>query len=308
MQTFSCGAMRAKSRAMISSNFKTVIAATAIYIALTQLVQLVPFGVGYLWIIVTSGVFAFGYISFIHNSITGIPVAATDVIDFRNFGKKLGLFWFIALFVFLWSLLLVVPGIIAAIRYSQSFFILKEHPEYGIRQCVNESKKMMKGNKGNYFIMMLSFIGWFALAAVVYYALFRVITGMLHLSIVDFFPTNFNPAPTITITTGISSYAYKISYGTFITCTVLFGAVELFIMPYIAGACAAFYEFFKQDNSTINDNYRYNVVDNNRDTSSEMKTQNIDIDVQLRKCRDMYNQGIINEEEFERMKRKLLSM
>lgn len=89
----------------------------------------------------------------------------TDIfLGFEKFGKALGLLLFMSLFIFLWSLLLVIPGIFASLRYSQAFFILADDPSKGIRQCMNESKAMMRGNLGKYFCMSLSFIGWGILA------------------------------------------------------------------------------------------------------------------------------------------------
>lgn len=94
-------------------------------------------------------------------------VAVSDIfLGFEKFSKALGLLLFQALFIMLWSMLFVIPGIIAALRYSQAFFILADDPEKGIRQCMNESKAMMKGNKGKYFCLMLSFIGWILLASI----------------------------------------------------------------------------------------------------------------------------------------------
>ena len=87
-------------------------------------------------------------------------------LGFERYGKALGLFLFQGLFVVLWSLLFIVPGIIAAIRYSQAFFILADDPNKGIRQCMDESKMMMRGNKAKYFCMSLSFIGWAILASI----------------------------------------------------------------------------------------------------------------------------------------------
>ena len=68
--------------------------------------------------------------------------------------------------VFLWSLLFIIPGIIAVLRYSQAFFILAEDPSKGIMACINESKYYMNGNKGKFFCLSLSFIGWAILAMV----------------------------------------------------------------------------------------------------------------------------------------------
>jgi uncharacterized membrane protein len=63
-------------------------------------------------------------------------------------------------FIFLWSLLFVIPGIIKAYAYSMAFYIKADHPEYTYKQCLDESQKMMKGNKFRLFCLHLSFIGW----------------------------------------------------------------------------------------------------------------------------------------------------
>jgi len=88
-------------------------------------------------------------------------VGTTDIfLGFEKFGKAFGLMVFQSIFIALWTCLFVVPGIIAAIRYSQAFFVLADDPTKSIRQCMNESKIMMKGNKAKYFCLTLSFFGW----------------------------------------------------------------------------------------------------------------------------------------------------
>ena len=89
--------------------------------------------------------------------------AAQVFSGFEHFFKALGLFFVMSVFIFLWGLLFVIPGIIAAIRYSQAFFILADDPGKGIMQCISESKMLMRGNKGKYFCMEVSFIGWMLL-------------------------------------------------------------------------------------------------------------------------------------------------
>ncbi len=74
--------------------------------------------------------------------------------------KAIGLLFMISLFVLLWTLLLVVPGIIAAYSYSQAVFILVENPDKGVMQCIRESKEMMVGHKWEFFVLELSFILW----------------------------------------------------------------------------------------------------------------------------------------------------
>lgn len=66
---------------------------------------------------------------------------------FNQFGTALGAYLLIALFTCLWTLLLIIPGIIAAYRYSMTFYILADHPELGPLQAITRSKEMMRGNK-----------------------------------------------------------------------------------------------------------------------------------------------------------------
>lgn len=70
------------------------------------------------------------------------------------------------IFVFLWSLLLIIPGIIKTLAYSQAFYLLRDHPEYSILEAIRESRKRMKGYKWKYFLLQLSFIGWGFLAVI----------------------------------------------------------------------------------------------------------------------------------------------
>jgi len=121
---------------------------------------------GSLYVLLVSGAFTLGITLFFLALFRRQRVDAVDVfLGFEYFGKALGLLLFQSLFIFLWTLLFFVPGIIASIRYSQAFFILADDPTKGIRQCMNESKVMMKGNKSKYFCLTLSFIGWAILAA-----------------------------------------------------------------------------------------------------------------------------------------------
>lgn len=66
----------------------------------------------------------------------------------------------ILLFTFLWSLLLIVPGIIAGLSYSQAFYIINDNHGIDAMQAINMSKQMMQGKKGKLFMLYLSFLGW----------------------------------------------------------------------------------------------------------------------------------------------------
>lgn len=85
---------------------------------------------------------------------------------FSMFGKSFVLYLLFTVKIFLWSLLFVIPGIIAVYRYSQCFYLRVDHPDWTASQCINESKRLMTGNKAKLFCLQLSFIGWYILAGI----------------------------------------------------------------------------------------------------------------------------------------------
>jgi len=82
---------------------------------------------------------------------------------FKNFGTSLGAYLLMVLFIFLWTLLLIVPGIIAAISYAMTFFIIADDPAIAPMDAIDKSKKMMYGYKWKYFCLVFRFFGWFLL-------------------------------------------------------------------------------------------------------------------------------------------------
>ncbi len=67
------------------------------------------------------------------------------------------------IFIYLWSLLLVIPGIVAALRYSMAFFILADDENIKPIDAIRISKQMTYGHKWRLFKLGLSFIGWLLL-------------------------------------------------------------------------------------------------------------------------------------------------
>lgn len=83
------------------------------------------------------------------------------------FGKALWLYLRMAVQIFLWSLLLFIPGMIAAIRYSMAPYYLAENPEITAGEALERSKATMEGQKMTYFSLVISFVGWTLLALLV---------------------------------------------------------------------------------------------------------------------------------------------
>jgi uncharacterized membrane protein len=79
---------------------------------------------------------------------------------FHNYWKALGLFLLSNLFILLWTLLLIIPGIMAAYSYAMAFFILNDHPEIGVNEAIGRSKAMMHGHRWKLFCLSCRFIGW----------------------------------------------------------------------------------------------------------------------------------------------------
>ena len=85
--------------------------------------------------------------------------------QFDNFGNAFCLKFLQGLFIFLWSLLLIFPGIMKAYAYSMAPFIMAENPNMTAREALRASEELMDGHKMDLFILELSFIGWGLLSA-----------------------------------------------------------------------------------------------------------------------------------------------
>lgn len=88
--------------------------------------------------------------------------------QFHRFGDGFLMSLLTNLFVFLWSLLLIIPGVIAAYRYSMASYILLENPGMRPMDAIRASKELMRGNKWRLFCLHFSFIGWDLLAALTF--------------------------------------------------------------------------------------------------------------------------------------------
>ena len=79
---------------------------------------------------------------------------------FSKYGRVLGTSLLYTLYVILWSLLLVIPGIIKSYSYAMTPYVMNDRPDLDADDCIHESRMMMRGYKWKLFCMDLSFIGW----------------------------------------------------------------------------------------------------------------------------------------------------
>lgn len=114
---------------------------------------------------VVMNIVSVGFIIFILNTVRSNAPCYGNLLD--GFGMPVRIIvlnLLIGIFVFLWSLLLIVPGFIAAYKYRLATYLLIDHPEYSPMQCIRESKRLMQGHKAELFMLDVSFVGWAMLA------------------------------------------------------------------------------------------------------------------------------------------------
>ena len=112
------------------------------------------------------GVLQLGYARFLLKQHDGKELDFNDLFSqFDRFGTGFAQNFLRTLYTFLWSLLLIVPGIIAALSYAMTPFILEEHPELTASEAIARSKELMNGHKMDLFILTLTFLGWDILCA-----------------------------------------------------------------------------------------------------------------------------------------------
>lgn len=115
--------------------------------------------------IVVSALFTLGTTSFYLKLSRGEEVTYKELFSKTDmFAVVLLAIVLISIFTTLWTLLLIIPGIIAAINYSQTYYILVDDKNKSAYDAIKASKEMMNGHKWDYFVLVLSFSGWMILA------------------------------------------------------------------------------------------------------------------------------------------------
>lgn len=118
---------------------------------------IIPF-VGSLITFVVAGPLVLGLCGFTLNIVRGKEAKLENLFEgFNNFGNAFIAYLLMVVFILLWTLLLIIPGIIAACAYAQTFFIMQDDPEISPTDALSASKKMMDGHKMRYFLLSLLF-------------------------------------------------------------------------------------------------------------------------------------------------------
>ena len=104
-----------------------------------------------------------GFQTLFLGAVRGGDATAKDMFEGYNkelFSRVLTTTLLYYVYVFLWSLLLLIPGCIKSYSYAMTPYILKDNPEMKNNAAIEESMRMMDGHKLELFLLDLSFIGW----------------------------------------------------------------------------------------------------------------------------------------------------
>lgn len=150
--------LRAQAREALQGNWVMAAVAALIYSAIVSATSYLPL-VGTLLVGLPV---AYGFTILMFSVIKGAKDIDLGILfeGFKDYSRIMGTVVLVFIYTFLWSLLLIIPGIIKHYSYAMTPYILKEEPEMKNNAAIEKSMVMMDGNKMKLFMLDLSFIGW----------------------------------------------------------------------------------------------------------------------------------------------------
>ena len=149
--------LRAEARVDLKGNWIQAILAYVVYAVIESTAAAIG-GIGNL---IIGGPIELGLVNYFLRLKRWKAAQIEDVFyGFGHFENSLVLYVVRTIFVMLWSLLFIIPGIVAALRYSMAMYILYDNSELSGMEAMRRSREMMEGNKVRLFGLYLSFVGW----------------------------------------------------------------------------------------------------------------------------------------------------
>lgn len=168
--------LRAQAWGVLSGKWGMAVVATLVYGVISGVLSFIPF-VSWIATLLVSLPLAYGFTIMLLNVVRGSDVQLEAMGEgFKDYGRILGTMLLSSVYQFLWMLLLIVPGIIKGYSYALTPYLLKDHPELKFNAAIEESMRLMSGNKMRLFLLDLSFIGWFLLGLITFGIAFLWIT------------------------------------------------------------------------------------------------------------------------------------
>lgn len=142
-----------KAKTDLSGIWTPAIVTFIVYMLVSMVAGVIPMGS-----LLIAGPLGIGIATYSLKIAKGEDARLENIFEgFQNFGVAIGTYLLMIIFIFLWMLLLIIPGIIKAISYSQVFYILAEDTDKELNpmEILKKSQEMMDGHKMDYFILGL---------------------------------------------------------------------------------------------------------------------------------------------------------
>ena len=163
--------LRSRARAQLGGNIFSVnwlmmLVVGVIVAVMNSVATDITIVVGGIGAIVVTGAISYGQARATTNLARGQE--KVNILDVfagftEGFGRTFLLGLMTSLYIFLWSLLFLIPGIVKSYSYAMAPFIMQDDPSKNWKQCLDESREMMNGHKAQLFWLEFSFIGWILL-------------------------------------------------------------------------------------------------------------------------------------------------
>lgn len=145
------GVLMKQALEALSGKWGPAIGTVLIFSTITFIIQVVPV-IGQFASLIVSGPMTVGLATYIlHLSRDEEAIFAQIFSGFDKFGAAASAFVLVSFFTFLWTLLFIIPGLIAALSYSMTFFIIADEDSIKANEAVERSKAIMNGNKMRLF-------------------------------------------------------------------------------------------------------------------------------------------------------------
>ena len=155
----------------LSGNWGSAVVFTLVYFVIACIAGVIDgalaLGSSVLTALLTAPVTYSYNIMFLDNQRSGKAFDVQALFEgYNDYLRITGTYLLMCVYIFLWTLLLVVPGIIKSISYSQTLYVLRDEPSLTYNGAIERSMAMMEGHKMDYFLLILSFIGWYILGII----------------------------------------------------------------------------------------------------------------------------------------------
>ena len=150
--------IRCAARYALKGNWTPAVLATLVFTLITGAAGSIPFA-GLLVVCPLEFGFMLCFLRMVRGEDSSEMVGDQFNV-FSKYGRYLGVSLLYTLYIILWTLLFIIPGIIMSYAYAMTPYIANDRPDLDAADCIHESRVMMKGYKWKLFCLDLSFIGW----------------------------------------------------------------------------------------------------------------------------------------------------